>query len=561
MLNPHRAKQLPTSVSKPNARCLNNTVPRTVANGGVASFEASLRNPSLSLVNKRRGWNSSNRISHQDYECALPLTQKLVKGGIPDSNDRVSKAPSKRKPACISRSNVEVAAQCFPANGITMQTMHALKGLVDNFVENLIKGTGQFDAGSLEGLNKAFSKITKDQVNKFKLAALNQRQSDAAHDCRMNLPADTLYQSLLWCLIFQASIDLLSKENTNCSVSGLLERAWDYIKNLKEFFRPFIKTSTDESNDNVVVELNQNQSNVRDCEVEIEATLRPRKPEVVLTDESLAISPPVLHKHRKPHSCRNKHHGTHEKIGHKSSRHHDCHGFRNASVGPSCTPHVSLESISPYHGKVSVKVQTLPEKVNTETQFTPFPEDPLTHLSLQIQQSNLEDQYKSTRIQLANEASKYLSVFRKCQTLQKQLSSYSRTNDSLFKTIQRNSFSLYPDSISRSLGEEGIQRFGRIANYPVTERYLVLPVEVSELLTPLVRWVPKVAAEELPSECYTTRSEAVCAMALRTPLISLADIQWYAEQAKRSNSARVDSRFRQVRALPFKRRIVRRAPK
>lgn len=561
MLNPHRAKQLPTSVSKPNARCLNNAIPRPVANGGVVSFEASLRNPSLSLANKRRGWNSSNRISRQDYECALPFSQKLVKGGMADSNERVSKAPSKRKPACISRSNVEVAAQYFPANGITMQTMHTLKGLVDNFVENLIKGTGQFDAESLEDLNKVFSKITKDQVNKFKLAALIQRQSDPDQGSRMNLPNNTLYQSLLWCLIFQASIDLLSKETTNCSVSGLLERAWDYIKNLKKFFRPFIKTSNDESNDNVVVELNQNQSNVRDCEVEIEATLRPREPEVVLTDESFAISSPFLHKHRKPHSCRKRHHGMHERIGHKSSRHHECRGFRDANVGPSCTPDVSLDSVGSDHSKVSVKVQTLPEMVNSETQITPFPEDPLTHLSLQIQQSNLEDQYKSTRIQLANEASKYLSVFRKCQNLQKQLSIYSRTNDGFFKTTQRTSFSSYPDSISRSFGEDGIQRFERIANYPVIERYLVLPVEVSDSLTPLVQWVPKAAVEELPSGCYTTRSEAVCAMALRTPLISLADIQWYAEQAKRSNSARMDSRFRQVRALPFKRCIVRRAIK
>ncbi|KAL5105005.1 hypothetical protein TcWFU_008389 [Taenia crassiceps] len=557
MLNPHRAKQPPTSVSKPNACCLNNTLSRSVANGGAVSFEASLRNPSLSLANRRRGWNSSNRISHQDYECALPMPQKHVKRGFTDLDERVSKASFKQKPACMSRSNVEVAAQFFPVNGINMQTMHALKGLVDNFVENLTKGTGQFDAESLESLNKVFSKVTKDQVNKFKLAALNQRQNDPDHDSRKNLPVDTLYQSLLWCLIFQASIDLLSKETTNCSVSSLLERAWDYLKNLREFFRPFIKPTADESDDKVVVELNQNQSNVKDCEVEIEANPRPREPEAVLTGESFALSPPLLHKHRKPHSCRKRHHNTHERIGHKSSRHHVFHGFRDANVGPSCTPDVSLDSPCPGHSKVSVKVQTLPEMVNTETQFTPFPEDPLTHLSLQIQQSNLEDQYKSTRIQLANEANRYLSVFRKCQSLQKQLSSYSRTNDGLFKSIQRTPFSLHPDFMSRSFGEEGIQRFERVVNYPVIERYLVLPVEVSDLTTPLVRWVSKVATEELPSECYSMCSEVVCAMALRTPLISLAEIQWYAEQVKRSNSARMDSRFRQVRAIPFKRRILR----
>ncbi|EUB55751.1 hypothetical protein EGR_09409 [Echinococcus granulosus] len=549
MLNPHRVKQLPTSVAKPNTRFLNNTATRPVANGGAVSFEASLRNPTLSLSDKRRGWNSSNRISHQDYECPLPLPQKPVKGGMTDLNERVSKAPSKRKPTYISRSNVEVSAQCLPTNGITVQTMHALKGLVDNFVENLIKGTGQFDAESLEGLNKVFAKITKDQVNKFKVSTLNQRQSDHDPHSQMNLPADTLYQSLLWCLIFQASIDLLSKETTNCSVSGLLQRAWGYTKNLKEFFRPFIKTSANGSNDKVAVELNQNQSNVRDCEVEIEATLRPREPEVVLTDESLAILSPVLLRHRKPHCCRKKHHGTHNRSGHKSSRHHDCHRYRDANVGPSSTPDFSLESICPDPNKVSVKVQTLPEN------------DPLTHLSLQIQQSNLEDQYKSTRIQLANEASKYLSVFRKCQNLQKQMNIYSRTNDCLFKTIQRTPFSLYSDPISRPFGDEGIQRFERIANYPMIERYLVLPVEVSELLVPAERWVPKLSVDELSSEFFTMRSEPVCAIALRTPLISLADIQWYAEQAKRSNSARMDSRFRQVRALPFKRRNAHRAPK
>ncbi|VDM18200.1 unnamed protein product [Hydatigera taeniaeformis] len=548
------------SVSKPNARCLNNIVSRPLANGGVVSFEASLRNPSLPLSNKRRGWNSSNRISHQDYECALSQPQKPVRGGVTDLTERLSKASSKRKPACISRSTVEVAAQSFPAHGITVQTMHTLKGLVDNFVENLINGTNQFNTESLEGLNKVFSKITKDQVNKFKLAALNQRQSDPNQDFRMSLPTDTLYRSLLWCLIFQASIDLLSKETTNCSVFGLLERAWSYIQNLKEFFRPFIKT-TDEVNDSVAVELNQNQSNVRDCEVEIETTFRSRDPEVLLTDESFVIPPPVLHKHRKPHACRKKHHSNPELDDHKSSRHHECHGFRDANVGPSCTPEVSLNSICSYLSKVSVKVQTLPEMVNTETQFTPFPDDPLAHLSFQIEQSKLEDQYKSTRIQLANEASKYLSVFRKCQNLQKQLSSCSRTNDNLFQTFQRTSYSFCPNSISRSSDDEGLQKFRRIFNYPLIERYLVLPVEVSDLLPPMVRWVSKVTADDPLSECFTTRSETVCAMALRIPLISLADIQWYAEQTKRSNSARMDSRFRQVRALPFQRRIVRRALK
>ena len=536
MFDPQRARQATLTGAKPNTRFINDAFPRPMPSTGSISFEASLRNSSVSLANRRRGWNSSNRISYQPLEYTPPVSQT--------SNKKSKQSLSNPRPKpSISRSNVE----CIPpANGTSTQTIQMLKELVDNLVHNLLKGTAQFDTESLDVLNRALSKIPRDQVEMLQPVIIRQIQSDSVLNSRISSPPDTLYQSMLWCLLFQSSVDLLSKNHVKCNISCLFERAWDYIEHLKEFFRPFIKSTNEDLSMKKFADLNQNQSNVRNCEVEIETHQRHHEPDIFIKEERLDIPPSIFHRHRKSHSCRKIHHSRHERTCHRSSKHHSCHSHRDANVGPTSSPDINCDSYRLDPSKISVKTQTLPEMVNSETQSIHYSDGPLSPISLQIHQSKLEDEYKTTRAQLANEASRYLSVFRKCQNLQKQLIRFPRNNNKPCSPMADTALPTYPVFCNESNQT--------LVNYPLTERHLILPVEISEELTPQLQWLPKMSTNEMPYEYISTRPQLTSAVALRMSLISLADILFYAERLRRSNSARGMGHFRRLRAIPFRRR-------
>lgn len=582
-MNTNRAGLYPASgvrVAQRQTASLNR-LPNTAA---PASFEASLRSSTLPVLTQKKAWNSNKRASGTKVDGRLKAAskppQKVTLSTIKGSSIG-AKPPKVPTP---TRSNVEVTAQCFPATGITIQTMHSLKDLVDNFVQSLLKGTGQFDASRLESLRQMFATITKDQVQNFKLSpplrgqpAQGQPHASSNHSA----PCETLYQSLLWCLIFQASIDMLSTETHDCSVNNLLDRAWDYLENLRGFFIPFVR-SKEEEEQRLMVTLNQNQSNVRGIKETQHGRGRTHHRRRYHVSKSLAsstssstssstpstedesasselpIRPPKSRPAKAVHHHHHQHHG-----------HHNNHEKPGGSGGGDtrfCDPNVPRNHMPPHHSHQQAMHTSVPSlarsvKVGTENNAISYAHNSVSvqtaraemvnaesSLTSSLAEAPLVEQYKLARKQLAIEADKYLTMYRQCQHLQGKLKVTSpripHTRVACCEVSESDmSFSCSARELVGSTTHVIVEKSRtcfRVVQQPLEEHYTFTPLEAATPIRQVEHRLPRITLEPLPFRVARLRPEAVCMLSVEIPLLSLLDLQWFVEQFKRSDSFKLE---------------------
>ncbi|VDD80956.1 unnamed protein product [Mesocestoides corti] len=450
--------------------------------------------------------------------------------------------------------------------------MHTLKDLVDNFVQNLIQGTDQFDVQRLQQLHGLFATITKDQMKSFKLSALQQRQNEAKRNHPTKSPNDTLYQSLLWCLIFQASIDMLSNSSSICSSSNLLERAWEYVENLRKLFHPFIKHNAggaDYGKKSRIANVNLNQSNSTGGERSGDRVHRqPHIPEPVSSDESLVITSPIIPANRKSRSFGQNRHGVHE-IGDtspprntKSSKlpstpyvqmsHSGSVSSRDAWVSTDSPLQIPSERCFIESNRVSVEVQTLPEMVDRSTQFSPSPsEETPSRIPQQPQLLDILNQYKTAKRQLATEATKYLAMFKQCHNLQNKLRLFQKSVSQQAPDYQQ-STPVYTKKCAKRLVAEKDCAHHRMQKHSPVERYLLTAAENVGPFPPVTQCLPKVVYESSSLQAAKVHSEVVCMTTIEMPLLSLVDLQCFVDQAGETYTKKLTTKDRIVRAFPYK---------
>ncbi|VDN21290.1 unnamed protein product [Dibothriocephalus latus] len=237
--------------------------PQTTASS--ALFEASLRNFCRPNDDRRKAWNPSCRIaykskviephgSRETFQLIQPFeTAKCASKAKPFTPVQIKSFP----PICAQ--SVKVSARYQSGNDNTNQAMDNLKCLVDNFVRKLFSGAGNFDESALEELRMTFSRI---QQNSTTAQDEGQNGSNVVQNGSCG-SQQTLYQTVLWCIIFQACIDVLSKPSETCSVDHLLNRSWKYLENMRSILQPYI--SIEEEKHTVLhSKVNVNQSNRAD---------------------------------------------------------------------------------------------------------------------------------------------------------------------------------------------------------------------------------------------------------------------------------------------------------
>ncbi|KAL7052891.1 hypothetical protein AAHC03_026476 [Spirometra sp. Aus1] len=569
--------------------------PKPHANASSALFEASLRNFCRPYDDRRKAWNPSCRIAYKSKVLephgsreALQLIQPFESPKCAPKTKAFAPTLMKSSPPIWPQS-VKLSARCQPSNDNTSQAMEALKTLVDNFVRKLFSGDDNFDEKALEELRMRFKSIQQNSM-------ANQDEGQNGSNVVQNNACSsqqTLYQTVMWCIVFQACIDVLSKPNEICSVDLLLHRSWKYLENMRSILEPFV-VSEEEKHAGLHSRVNMNQSNRADFFEENDAISSHVTEPIQSWDSyastiSAASSLPLVEStkatevHRKTYNSRSQQQASESSCKHRRQECRElcCEKWINAFPGTAKVEHSSAVSQSylrdarvgtenQYINRVPEKGIRVPLGVSRPTQATSCSNKgiqtstPQGHLLSTKTAENvfqepepegLRREYESTRRELAVEADRYLDIFKRCQNLQRTLRYSTRTGNTEDTEDEEEEM----NELSLSLIERSHMKNYKPCLCTSAERGLQTKFDETKVLLTRLRFVPRISYEPDTACIAVVRHEAVCMISIIIPLLSLIDLQWLLEQFKRSESSH---RFRQrrhstrgdklVRALPFK---------